>query len=115
MNNKHFITTHDWAGDIKVWIPEDAEIEEHEHCGFRFIVHHPMLINTDLCQVTEPQTGTSIIRDLYETKSKAIQGAKSEIDAGGVLILLEGVERGMKAISDVEKITLEEYIRRRSI
>jgi len=115
MNNKYFITATDRTGDIKVWIPEDGEIEEHEHCGFRFIVHHPLLRNTDLWQVTEPQTGTSINRDVYETKSKAVHGAKSVIDAEGVSILLEGVERGVKALSDVEKIMLKEYIRRRAI
>jgi len=98
---------------IKVLIPEESEIEEHECEGIRFVVHHPLTKHTDSWQATEVRTG-AVIGGRFDSKSAAFDDAIAAIHVVGAPIIRSGVVRGETMLKHVKTITLEEYRSRMS-
>ena len=98
---------------VKVLIPEESELEEHECEGIRFVVHHPLMQHPDSWQATEVRTG-AVIGGRFDSKTEAVDDAIAAIHVVGAGIIRSGVKRGEEKLKHVKIVSLEEYMRRRS-
>ena len=96
---------------ISVLLPGDAEAEEHEHNGFRFIVHHHPLSADGLWVATESMTGRTLTNaKRSQTKDQAKQCFVDAVDASDEETLLNGLMDALLETDDAPIMTLDEYI-----
>ena len=104
-------TAVDQCEGIAVLLPDDAEIEEHEHKGIRFIIHQHPLLDGGMWVATERTTGRTLTHSKRcATKDRAIQGFIDEVDKHDIDDLHSGL---MNALLDLEKtpvMTVDEYL-----
>ena len=104
-------TTGDLIENIAMLLPDNAEIDEHEHKGIRFIVHQHPIFDDEMWVATELTTGRTLTHSKRcATKDRAIQGFIDEVDKYDIDDLHSGL---MNALLDLEKtpvMTVDEYL-----